>query len=787
MSDSFDPSSLDQWFTAEISPQADHALLCTIRRLAAPGCEAVLLRVMTAEGHTIGQSGTHTESGAEAVASLVRALPDPITPGWCRGCHIGGDSRPTSDGAQQSVRLAVLMAVEGDETGAGAGDHQHPIDDRLTSPGDPAADVFTAGPRLVAGELLVTSGDLLAGPSITDAEGRAATGSAMPLSDLISGAFVERLMGLAKVAVAAVEAEEARTRAQQVEHELAIVRSHQAETFARMIADREERLDEQRAYARRLEDEVALRSADLLKALDQAECANRTQTEFLANMSHEIRTPMTAIIGYADLLLDADQKQEERAQCVATIIRNGEYLLRIINDILDISKIQSGKLEIEKISFSPLELVYEVHELLRLRAEQKQLAFEVHIVNSAPRSILSDPVRLRQILINLISNAIKFTEQGEVRVEVISEVLNDGCFAMSFDVVDSGIGIDPQQAERLFQPFVQADTSHTRRFGGTGLGLSISQRLTTMLGGRITVESRPGEGSRFRIGIRAERGDEPGEVTREDSSRSRMMFAGSPAAALGTGRSGIRSALDGDIEGRDHLAELAVAFASHRGSEQARSEDEVLKPQPLGPLYRLPVREGRSNVQDVAEHADIPVLHAPDTPQAEGATGSGGASSVQSPASTGLNEHQPVQPPTAAESDSPEPMPPLAGCLVLLVEDGKDNQRLIRHHLTRAGAEVDVAGDGWEACERLLHLNPENIPYDLIFMDMQMPVMDGYEATRMIRAAGLAIPIVALTAHAMASDRDRCIAAGCNDYATKPINPRTLVELTRKHTDRAAA
>ena len=395
------------------------------------------------------------------------------------------------------------------------------------------------------------------------------------------------------------------------------------------------------------------RERELEDALQRAEAATRAKNEFLANMSHEIRTPMTAILGFADMLVEdrsVNSAPRERVEAVRTIKRNGEYLLNIINDILDVSKIEAGKLLTERIASSPCQLVAEVSSLARVRADEKGLPLNITYGGAIPETIQSDPTRLRQILINLIGNAIKFTDHGEVGIEV-RLVDAGGSPALQFDVVDTGVGMSEEQAARLFRPFTQADASTTRRFGGTGLGLAISKRLADMLGGDIVLaETEVGVGSRFRLTVAT--GPLDG-VKMIDDPVSATVVAGEPRA---TG-------------------------------------DERLD---------------------------------------------------------------------------------LSGCRVLLAEDGPDNQRLISFMLKRAGAEVIVEENGQLAVDRVLAARDEGRPFDIILMDMQMPVMDGYDATRLLRDNSYTGPIIALTAHAMASDRQKCLSAGCDDYATKPIKRAEL-------------
>ncbi len=451
--------------------------------------------------------------------------------------------------------------------------------------------------------------------------------------------------------------------------------------FFRDITDRKKTEKELQEYRTHLEDLVAERTASLRESNDHlqqeiierkrmerelrdakeaAESATRFKSEFLANMSHEIRTPMTAILGFADSLLDSELSEEERVRAVQTICRNGAHLQQIIDDVLDTSKIEAGRVEIERISCSPVEIIAEIQALTKNRAVDKKLGFRVEFDGPLPARILSDPTRLRQILANLISNAIKFTDKGRVRLVTRLVEQPEAEPLIEFDVEDSGIGMSDAQIARLFRPFTQADASMTRKFGGTGLGLTISKRLAQMLGGDICVlESRENIGTRFR-------------------------------ATVATGP------LEGVPMIEDPASAAAVCMDTHRA---------------------------------------------------------------------------------AADSD----LPSLSGHRILLAEDGPDNQRLIVHILQKAGAVVAVAENGEVAVRMALaahfrRRSDDPAPYDVILMDMQMPIMDGYEATQTLRKQGYERPIIALTAHAMEADRGRCLSAGCDDYTTKPVNRRELIE-----------
>jgi PAS domain S-box-containing protein len=395
---------------------------------------------------------------------------------------------------------------------------------------------------------------------------------------------------------------------------------------------------------------------DLQAAKDLAEEASRTKSEFLANMSHEIRTPMAAILGYSDLL-DGDLADEpdQAADAIRTIQSNANHLLTIINDILDVSKIEAGQMAVEAIETGPAQIISEVLSLVRPRAAGKGVQVGVKYETPLPQHIQSDPTRLRQILLNLMGNAIKFTEVGSVTIHVSCEPASQ---QMKLSVIDTGIGMSPEQCEIIskFEAFSQADASTTRKFGGTGLGLRISNALAQMLGGGIEVSSVQGQGSNF-------------------------------TATIATG----------NLDGVDMLqsAEAIIATPESPAKKQATARTTTDKP--------------------------------------------------------------------------------LAGHRVLLAEDGPDNQRLIGFHLKKAGAEVTICENGRIAVEALENMGSDELP-SVVLMDMQMPELDGYSATRRLREGGFTLPIIALTAHAMEGDRQKCLDAGCDDYLTKPIDKRVLVD-----------
>ncbi len=402
-------------------------------------------------------------------------------------------------------------------------------------------------------------------------------------------------------------------------------------------------------------EKTALRAAAAER--DAATAADRAKSAFLANMSHEIRTPLNAILGFTDVLRSGDCPPAERDDHLDTIRGSGDHLLALINDILDLSKVESGRMTFERVACDPNAILAGVLSNMRVVAAGKGLSLECQWTGPVPDHIVSDPARVRQVLLNLVGNAIKFTSKGSVRLLAEIVAAPNGGHQLAVDVFDTGEGIPPEKLDSIFDPFTQADASVTRRHGGTGLGLSISRQIADHLGGSITAASRRGWGSLFRFTVDA--GD-LADVRWTDAIRG-----GAPAEAV--------------------------------------ASDDA----PIAPTAR-PIR-----------------------------------------------------------SDA----------RVLLVDDGEVNRRLIRVVLGRAGFTPDEATNGRAAVETALAARRTGQSYDVILMDMQMPVLDGYAATAELRAAGLHAPIVALTAHAMAGDRAKCLAVGCTKYLTKPVRPADLLAL----------
>jgi signal transduction histidine kinase/CheY-like chemotaxis protein len=392
------------------------------------------------------------------------------------------------------------------------------------------------------------------------------------------------------------------------------------------------------------------------QALRDAQRASDAKTRFLAIMSHELRTPLTAILACADLLADelnAAGTDARSVELLGTLRRNGHHLVRILSDILDFAKLEAGRLEVERIDTRPSEILRDVEQLMLPAARAKGIGFELHVAPDVPPLLRSDPTRMSQILVNLVGNAIKFTQTGGVRVTA-ALAKSGSPSALEIKVADTGCGMAPSAVERIFEPFSQADETMARRFGGTGLGLAISNELTRLLGAELHCESIEGQGSTF--------------------SFSLPLDAGSIAEVADFETSPVEI----DESTRTLIARIA------REAGQAR---------------------------------------------------------------------------------------------ILLVEDSADNRRLLELMLRRAGFSVSFANDGQEGLSEALLAHAGGEPFDVILMDMQMPVLDGYTATRRLRQIGYAGPIIALTAHSLAGERERCIQAGCDAYAAKPIDRPALLRL----------
>ena len=546
------------------------------------------------------------------------------------------------------------------------------------------------------------------------------------------------------------------------------------------------------AYHEEMQHNVDQATSDLRETLEQMEIQNveldlakkraqeaaRIKSEFLANMSHELRTPLNGVIGFTRLTLKTDLNATQRDH-LTTIERSANNLLAIINDVLDFSKLEAGKLILESIPFLLRTSLDEVVTLLAHSAHDKGLELTLNIKNNVTDNVIGDPLRLQQIVTNLVGNAIKFTQSGHVLVSVTQERHEGSKTRLRFSVSDTGIGMTSEQIGNLFESFTQADNSTTRRYGGTGLGLAICKRLVNLMGGEIHVRSTPGHGSDFvftaefgTVAVPERRLLLPSHPLHgerilivDDNELSRNILSGmlrefqlDPVSAASVGEA-VRLCRDAAREGRPYRVALVDwLMPGMNGKDTAQAICAALPKRPVI-LFMTTIHDRPDVLAHIREGKDIPMrlITKPVTPS--------------SLISALLEAEQPQDRPDRAEP-SAAPFPELMGARVLLAEDNAINRQVANEILQSSGVSVEPAGDGLEAVEKLWEGG-----YDAVLMDIQMPGMDGLKATRILReyARFDNLPIIAMTAHAMNGDREKSLSVGMQDYIAKPIEPSVLL------------